>query len=55
MMYSFEANANAVKISETVSVDTGQGAKIHKFVPKNSKTYSSDLIKTVDLTHIPTG
>ncbi|RNJ84579.1 hypothetical protein COI35_12015, partial [Neisseria meningitidis] len=30
-------------------------AKIHKFVPKNSKTYSSDLIKTVDLTHIPTG
>ncbi|HEZ3208879.1 TPA: T cell/B cell stimulating protein TspB [Neisseria meningitidis] len=54
-MYSFEANANAVKISETVSVDTGQGAKIHKFVPKNSKTYSSDLIKTVDLTHIPTG
>ncbi|HFC3017850.1 TPA: IgG-binding virulence factor TspB family protein, partial [Neisseria gonorrhoeae] len=55
MMYSFEANANAVKISETLSVDTGQGAKIHKFVPKNSKTYSSDLIKTVDLTHIPTG
>lgn len=54
-MYSFEANANAVKISETVSVDTGQGAKIHKFVPKNSKTYSSYLIKTVDLTHIPTG
>ena len=55
MIYSFEANANAVKISETVSVETGQGAKIHKFVPKSSNTYSSDLTKTVDLTHIPTG
>uniref|UniRef100_UPI0027DEE87E IgG-binding virulence factor TspB family protein n=1 Tax=Neisseria bergeri TaxID=1906581 RepID=UPI0027DEE87E len=57
MMYSFEANANAVKISETVSVDTGQGAKIHKFVPKSksSNIYSSDLTKAVDLTHIPTG
>lgn len=54
-MYSFEANANAVKISETVSVDTGQGAKIHKFVPKSSNIYSSDLTKAVDLTHIPTG
>lgn len=55
MMYSFKANANAVKISETVSVDTGQGAKIHKFVPKSSNIYSSDLTKAVDLTHIPTG
>ena len=55
MIYSFEANANAVKISETVSVETGQGAKIHKFVPKSSNTYSSDLTKAVDLTHIPTG
>ena len=57
MMYSFEANANAVRISETVSVDTGQGAKIHKFVPKSksSNIYSSDLTKAVDLTHIPTG
>lgn len=54
-MYSFKANANAVKISETVSVDTGQGAKIHKFVPKSSNIYSSDLTKAVDLTHIPTG
>ena len=55
MIYSYEANANAVKISETVSVDTGQGAKIHKFVPKSSNIYSSDLTKSVDLTHIPTG
>lgn len=54
ILYSVESNANVVKISETLSVDTETGTKIHKFVPKN-KIYSSDLIKEVNLKHIPTG
>ncbi|WP_308075293.1 IgG-binding virulence factor TspB family protein [Neisseria polysaccharea] len=54
ILYSVESNANVVKISETLSVDTETGTKIYKFVPKN-KIYSSDLIKEVNLKHIPTG
>ncbi|QOG39045.1 T cell/B cell stimulating protein TspB [Neisseria gonorrhoeae] len=55
MMYSFEPNVKAVKISQTLSINTGQGAKVHKLVPKSSNSFSSEFTEAANFEHIPTG